>query len=103
MPVRTITLLILSMLLAACGAIDSMKDGLAHSQAVSADLEKDLGLKPFVGFKWNNGSLTSVNVTFDRVPSNYSLIEIVSKARLVVLKEFKQTPTQIVVAFVVQP
>ena len=89
----------LLVLLAACDAIDTMRDGFQHSQAVSAELEKSIGLKSFVGFNWNNGSLTSVTVTFQGLPAERSLKDIAAASRAAVLKEFKQEPRQIIVAF----
>ena len=56
------------------------------------ELEKSLGLKPLVGFNWNNGSLTSVNVTFEGIPANVTLAEISAKSKQVVIAQFKQTP-----------
>ena len=85
--------------IAGCDAVDSMKNGLEHSEAVSASLEKSLGEKPFVGFNWNNGSLTAVSVTFSGVPKDRSLAEIADLSRTAVLKEFKQEPKQIVISF----
>jgi hypothetical protein len=90
-------------LMAGCGPVDSLKEGFAHSQAVSAELEKSLGLKSFVGFNWSNGSLTSVNVTFQGVPANVPLADVVDQSKRAVIAEFKQTPKQIVVAFAVEP
>jgi major membrane immunogen (membrane-anchored lipoprotein) len=90
-------------LLASCDAVDSMKEGFAHSQAVSSQLEKSLGVKSFVGFNWNNGALTSVNVTFQGIPQNVTLPDIVEKSKRAVAAEFKQTPRQIVVGFSVEP
>jgi len=94
---------VLSIWLAACGPIDSLKEGYAHSQAVSTALEKSLGVKPFVGFNWHNGALTSVNVTFQGIPPNVPLTEIVSKSTEAITSQFKQKPEQIVVAFTVKP
>jgi hypothetical protein len=89
--------------LAACGPIDSMKNAVAQSQAVSNDLDRSLGLKSFVGFNWNNGSLTSVTVTFDGIPENGSLRDVVQKSRQAILAEFQQAPQRIVIAFSVAP
>ena len=80
-----------------------MKEGFAHSQAVSDKLEKTVGLKSFVGFNWNNGSLTSVNVTFQGVPPNEALSDIVEKSKQAIAAEFKQTPKQIVIGFSFEP
>ncbi len=90
-------------LLAGCNAVDSVKDGFAHSKAVSASLEKSIGLKSFVGFNWHNGSLTSVSVTFEGIPEQKPLLEIANAAKQAVLAEFKQSPQQIVIAFSIAP
>ena len=103
MPKRLISLVALAAVLAACGQVDALKDGFAHSQAVSADLEKSLGIKSFVGFNWNNGSLTSVNVTFQGVPKDVPLQEIANKSRQAIVSEFKQTPKKIVIGFSIEP
>jgi hypothetical protein len=90
-------------LLAGCGPIDSLREGFAHTQAVSAQLEKSVGLKSFVGFNWYNGSLTSVSVTFQGLPQKGTLAEITAESKRAVLAEFQQTPRQIVIGFVVEP
>jgi hypothetical protein len=89
--------------LASCERIDTVKGAFAHSEAVSADLQRSLGLKPLVGFNWNNGSLTSVNVTFPGIPPNASLSEIVDKSRQAIRDEFKEKPQRIIVGFNVEP
>jgi hypothetical protein len=94
---------VLVALIAACGPLDTMKEGFAHSKAVSDELERSLGLKSFVGFNWNNGSLTSVNVTFQGIPANISLAEIAAKSKQAIAAEFKQTPKQVVIAFSIEP
>jgi len=89
-PLAAIALAIVAFCLIGCDAVDSFKNRFAHSEAVSASLEKALGEKPFVGFNWNNGSLTSVTVTFEGVPKDRTLAEIADLSRAAVLKEFKQ-------------
>lgn len=89
--------------LTACGMVDTMTDGFKHSKAVSAELDKTLGLKSFVGFNWHNGNLTSVNVTFQGIPANANLTDIADKAKVAVVNEFKQTPKQVVIAFTIEP
>lgn len=103
MPLRALSLVVLSATLTACGPIDTMKEGFTHSQAVSAQLEKSLGLKSFVGFNWNNGSLTSVSVTFQGLPPSAPLSEVAEQSKQAVLAEFKQTPKQIVIGFSIEP
>ena len=96
---RVLALIPIALALAACSQVDTLKEGFAHSQAVSADLEKTLGVKPFVGFDWSNGSLDAVSVTFPAIPANAALADIVEKSKQAVATEFKQSPAQIVVSF----
>ena len=98
-PRTMVLLLVASVSLAACDAVDTMTDGFAHSQAVSAKLESSLGLKNTVGFRWNNGSLDSVTITFEGVPNSPSLPEIAVHVKQAVIAEFKQPPKAIVLAF----
>lgn len=101
--VTTSVTLFLTTMLGACGPIDTMKEGFAHSRAVSDELQKNLGIKSFVGFNFNNGQLTSVNVSFDGVPEKASLADITAASKQAVLTEFKQTPKRIVVSFTIEP
>jgi hypothetical protein len=100
---RTIASLLSVLSLAGCDAMDTMTDGISHSQAVSEKLESSLGLKSHVGFQWNNGSLKSVTVTFEGLPNSPGLPEISAQVQRAVSAEFKQTPKTIVVAFTLSP
>lgn len=51
---KAIAILVLTAGLAACGPISSLVDGFKYAKAVEADLEAVTGLKPGVGFNWNN-------------------------------------------------
>ncbi len=96
---KQISLLFLLLLLAGCGAVDSMTDGFKHTQEVANDLENAVGSKPFVGFNWNNGSLTNVSVTFGEVPKGKKIEELIEISRKSISKYFKQVPNQVIVAF----
>ena len=96
---RVLSAIPIALALAACGPVDTLKEGFAHSQAVSESLEKTLGAKPFVGFNWSNGVLESVSVTFQGIPANVTLPDIVAKSREAIATEFKQAPSQVVVSF----
>lgn len=89
----------IALALTACGPVDSLKEGFAHSTAVAESLEKTLGVKSFVGFNWGNGSLESVTVTFDGIPANVPLADIAEKSKQAVATEFKQVPSQVVISF----
>jgi hypothetical protein len=92
----------IALALTACGPVDTLKEGFAHSKAVSENLEKTLGVKSFVGFNWSNGSLDSVSVTFEGIPANVPLADIVEKSKRAVANEFKQLPSQVVISFAVK-
>ena len=96
---RVLALIPVALVLAACGPVDTLKEGFAHSQAVADDLGKTLGVRPFVGFNWSNGSLDAVSVTFSAIPANAALADIVEKSKQAVATEFRQSPARIVVSF----
>jgi hypothetical protein len=103
MRLRHLALLILIVTITACDSADSLKEGLAHTRAVSDHLEKTVGLKSFVGFNWHNGSLNSVTVTFNGLPPDGALSDIAGKAKQAIAAEFKQIPRQIVIGFSIEP
>jgi hypothetical protein len=96
---RVLLAVVLLLSLAACDMVDTLKEGFAHSQAMATELEKAVGSKAFVGFNWNNGRLTSVNVTFEGLPKDRALPDLVQLARTAAAKHFKQEPEQLVLAF----
>jgi hypothetical protein len=98
---KIIFFLLLPLLLSACVSLDTVKSGFEHSQAVQADLEKSIGQKPFVGFKWENGSLTNVTVTFVGIPKDKSAQEIYTLTKQSIGNQFKQQPHDITISFVI--
>ena len=100
---RAFPLLLCGLTLGACGAVDTMRSGWEHSQAVASTLEKSLGAKPQVGFSWHNGALNSVSITFESLPQGKTLAEIAASSRKAVLEEFEQKPHQILLSFSLEP
>ena len=96
---KSIAILVLAGGLAACGVVSSLVDGMKYAAAVETDLEAATGIKPAVGFNWNNGRLASVTVTFPRLYDAKPISELADQTRVAVAKEFKQTPGNIVLAF----
>jgi hypothetical protein len=96
---KTIAIVVLAAGLAACNMIGTLVDGFKYAKAVESDLEEVTGLRPGVGFNWNNGRLLSVTVTFPRLYDAKPLPELAEATRAAVGKEFKQTPENIVLAF----
>jgi hypothetical protein len=91
--------LILAINLAACDAVNTVTEGFKHANAVASDLEESTGVKPQVGFNWNNGRLVSVTVSFPRIYEAKPLRELADVTRASVSKQFEQTPDNIVLAF----
>jgi hypothetical protein len=85
--------------LAACDAFSTVTEGFKYAKAVESDVEKATGVKPQVGFNWNNGRLVSVTVAFPRIYDAKPLRELAETIRASVQKQFKQTPDNIVLAF----
>ena len=92
--------LVFALTLAACDAVNTVTEGSAHARAVESDLEKSTGVKPRVGFNWNNGRLTSVTVQYPSVVQSPPLNDLAKAVRTSVESQFKQTPEKIVLAFV---
>jgi hypothetical protein len=91
--------LVLAAGLAGCGVADLISKGMAYSRAVETDLEQATGVKPEVGFNWHNGSLQSVTVTFPGISAAKPLGELADTVREVVVRDFKQTPDTVLLAF----
>jgi hypothetical protein len=91
--------LTLALGLAACGVVSSLVDGVKYAHAVETDLEATTGIKPAVGFNWNNGRLASVTVAFPGLYDAKPIGELANSVRAAVTREFKQTPDNIVLAF----
>jgi hypothetical protein len=100
---KAIAIVVLASALAACGMISSLVDGFKYAKAVESDLELVTGLKPAVGFNWNNGRLLSVTVAFPQLYDAKPVRELAETVRVAVGKEFKQTPENIVLAFSLGP
>ena len=91
--------LVFALTLAACDAVNTVTEGSAHARAVESDLEKATGMKPRVGFNWNNGRLTSVTVQYPEIVQSPPLSDLAKAVRASVESQFKQTPENIVLAF----
>ena len=98
---RFLPLLVMAAMLAGCGFVNALKDGYAHVMAVETDVEQSTGVKPEVGFNWHNGRLTTVTVQFPRLYQDKPLGELAGFVREIVIKDFKQTPDKVVLAFAV--
>ena len=85
--------------LAACDAFSTVTEGFKYAKVVESDVEEATGVKPQVGFNWNNGRLVSVTVAFPRIYDAKPLRELAETIRASVQKQFKQTPDNIVLAF----
>jgi hypothetical protein len=84
---ETITIVLLASSLAGCGVVDLISKGMSYSNAVAADLDREIGLKPEVGFNWHNGNLQSVTVTFPKIYVGTPLDELAGTVREVVVRQ----------------
>jgi hypothetical protein len=96
---RIAALLVVAVSLAGCDVISTLIDGWKYAKAVETDLEASTGMKPDVGFKWTNGQLESVTVTFPRLYDKKPLRELAATVRRAVSSHFRQTPQDIVLGF----
>ena len=96
---RALAIVVLAAALAGCGVVSLFSDGLKYVKATEAELERVIGVKPQVGFNWNNGKLRLVTVTFPSLYEAKPLGELAATVRSVVVKEFKEAPDSIVLAF----
>jgi hypothetical protein len=85
--------------LAACDATSTVTEGFKQARSVESDLETATGVKPNVGFNWQNGQLVTVTVVFPAIPEAKPLREIADEVRAAVGKEFKQAPNNVMLAF----
>jgi len=85
--------------LAACGVISTLVEGWKYAKAVEADLESATGVKPSVGFKWENGRLLTVTVAYPQLYEKRPLAELAEIVRHSVETHFKQRPEDIELSF----
>ncbi|WP_426700972.1 hypothetical protein ACPPVV_16595 [Rhodanobacter sp. Col0626] len=91
--------LVFGFVLTGCHFMDTMTDGLRHTAEVADDLKASVGSKPFVGFNWNNGTLTQVTVQFQGVPAGKTTDEIAALSRHSIQAHFKEQPRHIIISF----
>jgi len=96
---KLIALAVISLSLGACDMAAAIKDGITQSEAAAASIEKQVGVKPQVGFSYHNGSFTAATIQFPSIPSA-SLPEVEKITRKAVLESFKGEPENLVVSFV---
>ena len=95
---RFVAFATLGLMLGGCNMVDAVKEGMAQSEAVATTIEKQVGVKPQVGFSYHNGSFTAATVQFSSLPSaNLSDVEKIS--RKAVVTSFKSEPESLVVSF----
>lgn len=98
---RTAALLLVALSLAGCDVVSTVTDGIKYKAAVEDDLAKATGVKPQVGFDWKNGHLVLVTVTFPKIYDGQPLGQLAETVRHAVTTEFKQTPENIELAFLI--
>jgi hypothetical protein len=85
--------------LTACSVISTLIDGWKYAKAVEADLEVATGVKPRVGFDWQNGRLLSVTVLYPQLYESKPLAALAEIVRRSVESHFQQKPEDVVLSF----
>jgi len=99
MQLRIFALGMFAVSLTACDVTSTLTEGSKQARAVESALETSTGVKPNVGFNWQNGQLTSVTVIFPAIPETKPLRELADEVRATVGKEFKEGANNVVLAF----
>ena len=98
---RVLAMLVIALGLAACDSVSTVTEGFKQARAVETELQQSTGLKPQVGFNWNNGRLVSVTVIYPRLHEK-PLPDLAEAVRSAVSHAFKQTPEAIVLGFTLE-
>ena len=98
---RTAAFVLLAIGLFGCDVVSTLTDGFKYKAAVEEDLAKATGVKPQVGFDWKNGQLVLVTVMFPKVYDGQPLGQLAETVRHAVTTDFKQTPENIELVFVI--
>ncbi len=99
MQLRVFALGMFAISLTACDVTGTLTEGSKQARAVESALETSTGVKPNVGFNWQNGHLTSVTIIFPAIPETKPLRELADEVRATVGKEFKEGANNVVLAF----
>jgi hypothetical protein len=99
MQLRIFALGMFAVSLTACDVTNTLTEGSKQARAVESALETSTGVKPNVGFNWQNGKLTSVTIIFPAIPETKPLRELADEVRATVGKEFKDGANNVVLAF----
>ena len=84
-----------------CDVVSTVTDGFKYKAAVEEDLAKATGVKAQVGFDWKNGRLVLVTVMFPKIYDGQPLGQLAETVRHAVTTEFKQTPENIELSFLI--
>jgi len=96
---RLLAIVLLAAGLAACDATNTVTEGFQQARSVESELEASAGIKPQVGFNWQNGRLVTVTIVFPKIPETKPLRELAEDVRAAVGRQFKQGPENVVLAF----
>jgi hypothetical protein len=86
-------------LMSGCGVVSDITDAQRRSEAIALELEKDMGVKPFVGWNIHNGTLTNVTVSFPvEGVAKLSVGDLNARVRKAVAQSFEKPPEHLVVS-----
>jgi hypothetical protein len=97
--VSTLVAFFVAISLLGCGLASDMAETQKRAEAVAIALEKEVGVKPFVGWNIHNGKLTNVNISFPlEGVGKLTAAELHAKATAAASANFDKAPEQLVVA-----
>jgi hypothetical protein len=100
---KILPILLLLMILAACGVGDSFTEMQQQTALASEALLKEVGSRPQIGWNIYNGTLANVTVVFpDDKVSQLSISELSAKVQLALANNLKEQPQQIVLSVVIK-
>ena len=98
---NTAVLLAFVLSVGACGLASDMADAQKNADAVALGLERELGVKPLIGWNIHNGTLRHVNVSFPvESVAKMNVGDLDAKVRAAVNRGFEKPPEQVVVSTV---
>jgi hypothetical protein len=91
------------MLVSGCGIVEGMTETKGKTDKVAIQIEKDLGVKPFIGFNIHNGSLKQLTVNFGKdLDEKISIEEVGNTVSKAIANSLDDKPENTVITFVLK-
>ena len=99
---QLIPLFLIAVILSGCSAADNLQGMFEKQQAVTADVDKALGVSSQIGWNWHNGTLTDVTVAIPAPKvTGTTVSELTEVIEPIIDKHFEKKPRVLYVAVTV--